>query len=215
LARSAIQRPSNYCLNYEKIVNSTKCEFCAALKKVRILVLGVFASTIAGMMLGTWLLPIYRDAGRLVACAGFAGSIILIWEFRIAAKRFEDPTHPRTSALTKEKTMTRTFGNSALLLIFSGMVGLAHADEYIVAHTVRVELPGLIQLVNKTTKCRAIAELKTYSSAGTGATNYEIVAKHEICDDSKRREIYLQGRLTPSVEGRVVAGTVIELTSPK
>lgn len=110
--------------------------------------------------------------------------------------------------------MKPTFGNSALLLLLSGMLRAAHADEYILAQTVRVELPGLIQLLNKTTKCRVTAELKTRASSGNAAT-YEVVAESEICADSVQREVHLRGKLRPSIEGQVMAGTVIEMVPAK
>lgn len=91
----------------------------------------------------------------------------------------------------------------------------AHAEDYNLVETVRVELPGLVQLIGKKTKCRVIAELKTSPTSRNKLLGYQLLAKHEVCSDGIMREVHLQGSLKPSLEGRVMAGTLIDLTPIK
>ena len=111
--------------------------------------------------------------------------------------------------------MKRTWRIFALFPLIFGPSIVAHADEYVLRDTVRIELPGLVQLINKTTKCRVIGELHTQTFTGVAHASYEVVAKREICPNGDQKEVRLQGALIPSVEGRVMAGTVIELIPTK
>lgn len=112
--------------------------------------------------------------------------------------------------------MKRIFDKPTFLCcLLSSLCGLAYADEYLLTDTYRVELPGLVQLVNKTTMCRVIGEVHMRASKGKVVDAYEVVAKREVCADGVQREIHLRGPLKPSLEGRVSAGTVIELAPAK
>lgn len=107
--------------------------------------------------------------------------------------------------------MKLIFKIGAFVLLLPSLVCAAPADEYVLAKTVRVELPGLVQLVNKTTGCKVIGELISDLPARGRPVAYKVRAKHELCSNSERKEIRLQGTLAPSVEGRVMAGTIIVL----
>jgi uncharacterized membrane protein YeaQ/YmgE (transglycosylase-associated protein family) len=70
-------------------MKTCQCEFCPALKKVRLLWLATLAAPIIGAMVGSWLRPLSSDLDSFAACAGFAGGIILLWDYVIAVRRLE------------------------------------------------------------------------------------------------------------------------------
>lgn len=111
--------------------------------------------------------------------------------------------------------MDRIACTAVLSLLLTGVSCAAHADAYALAVTVHVDQPGLVHLVNTSTYCKVIGELRTFPSAGGGAAAYRVFARREVCPDGVAKKLQLQGALIPSIEGRVMAGTMVELVPIK
>lgn len=71
-------------------MSNDSCAFCSARKKVGKLMLAVNGSTILGIVIGEWLRPLNTDLAFLAACIGFAGSVVLTWDYHKASKHFEE-----------------------------------------------------------------------------------------------------------------------------
>lgn len=52
--------------------------------------LAILGCAALGIVLGDWLGQLHRDFGILVACMGFGGSIMFMWEYFKAIKHFEE-----------------------------------------------------------------------------------------------------------------------------
>lgn len=71
-------------------MNNDNCAFCSAQRKVKKLMFAVLGCAVLGVILGELLGRLHSDLGLLVACMGFGGSIMFIWEYYKASKHFEE-----------------------------------------------------------------------------------------------------------------------------